>query len=357
MILAARGPLQTGPKGGQYYIGPSGRKIYVKPGSKAREPGKKATPRAPRKKTPAGLAKEKARAEAKAARDAAREKTKADRAKAKAMRDEARAKAKAEREKAKTERASAKAAHAEAKAKAKAAREKAKADHAATRAKAKAARDEARAKAKADRDKAKAPKKLAAKDPKNARGEIKGGDAKTKAETDRVLEKLGAEKMGAPLASIDYREDLSKVHPDLKGAAGAYQRGTGTIFMKDRLANNHNLAFADKLGTTTHTVGANVSRLELTLTHEFGHHVHLHGEQATTAGAKANAVQRQIDALVKADYLRSDVRPVSRYSRENRNEHFAESYTAYKLRGDDLKTHDPKTYAMVQEVLRIRGIE
>lgn len=349
VALAARGPLQTGPKGGQYYVGPSGRKIYVKPGSKAREPAKakKAAPRAPRK-TPAQEAKAKARAEAKAARDSARAQARETKARAKAARDEAREKARAAKAKEKADRAAARDARA-----------KAKASHAETKAKAKAARDEARAKAKAAREKARAEAKAKkakppAKDPAKMRGEIKGGDAKTRAETDRVLDKLGAEKM--PLKRLEHRESLQGVgNNDDPRAVGLYmpgrlsaKGGEAAIFMRDLGARNHEILADTPLGSDLVTGG--VSHLETVITHEYGHHVHLGGD--------GNSLTSQtIDGAVYADYVRADRNPVSKYGSANHKEHFAESYTAYKLKPEALKTHDPKTFAMVQRVLRLRRIE
>ena len=86
---------------------------------------------------------------------------------------------------------------------------------------------------------------------------------------------------------------------------------------------------------------------EVTLRHEMGHHVHMYDGRNS-----------DVDRIVAAAYERARAaeRYITKYSKSNRFEYFAESYAAYYHRRKDLKEYDPNGYAMVEDVLKARGI-
>jgi hypothetical protein len=86
--------------------------------------------------------------------------------------------------------------------------------------------------------------------------------------------------------------------------------------------------------------------LTATLTHEFGHAVHLE-----TFGKWG-----EIDHIVQARFDAIDREPISTYAQENSREYFAESYAAYQFRRAEMRTAAPKAFRMVEEVLRLRGL-
>lgn len=65
-----------------------------------------------------------------------------------------------------------------------------------------------------------------------------------------------------------------------------------------------------------------------------------------------------VDDTVRRAYERAKKSGVAitQYARSNRDEYFAESTAAYYLRPAELRAHDPNGYAMVEAVLRARGI-
>lgn len=90
------------------------------------------------------------------------------------------------------------------------------------------------------------------------------------------------------------------------------------------------------------------------MTHEYGHHVHLYDARENTSAFGV------VDDMIRAQYQASSVdrlASISQYGSVNHLEYWAESYTAYQLAPDSLLRHDPGGYAMVETVLRLRGIQ
>lgn len=85
----------------------------------------------------------------------------------------------------------------------------------------------------------------------------------------------------------------------------------------------------------------------VTLRHELGHHIHLFDGHGTP-----------VDKAIREAYKRARASGVfiTRYAGDSANEYFAESYAAYYHRRASLKAHDPNGFAMVEDVLRLRGI-
>jgi hypothetical protein len=96
-------------------------------------------------------------------------------------------------------------------------------------------------------------------------------------------------------------------------------------------------------------ISKNGQGLDSTITHEFGHAVHLHG---TPGDPRLHTINQ----VVENRFNSKDREQVSQYSLQNHKEYFAESYAAYRLRGDEMKKLMPKAYAMVQDVLKLRGL-
>lgn len=83
-----------------------------------------------------------------------------------------------------------------------------------------------------------------------------------------------------------------------------------------------------------------------TLKHELGHHVHLVQPRSAS------------DAVVNAAYGRAlkSSTFITRYAKSSSREYFAESFAAYYLRRSELQAYDPNGFAMVEEVLTLRGV-
>ncbi len=86
---------------------------------------------------------------------------------------------------------------------------------------------------------------------------------------------------------------------------------------------------------------------QVVLRHEIGHHIHTKGGRGTP-----------IDQVVQSAYARAQASGthITRYAKQNRAEYFAESYAAYYAHRPVLQQHDPNGFAMVEDVLRLRGI-
>lgn len=117
-------------------------------------------------------------------------------------------------------------------------------------------------------------------------------------------------------------------------------------------ARNKDLGLPEKTALNPHSfsvISKNGQGLDTVITHEFGHAVHLHG---TPGDPKLHTINQVVENRFNA----ADREQVSKYSLQNHREYFAESYAAYRLRGDEMKKLMPKAYAMVQDVLKLRGL-
>jgi SPP1 gp7 family putative phage head morphogenesis protein len=90
--------------------------------------------------------------------------------------------------------------------------------------------------------------------------------------------------------------------------------------------------------------------IERTTTHEFGHAVHMH------ASVSDRGTYERVDRVIKARFSADDREKIGKYSGTNDMEYFAEAFAAYHHFGDWLKRTAPKAYAMVEHVMRIRGM-
>lgn len=89
--------------------------------------------------------------------------------------------------------------------------------------------------------------------------------------------------------------------------------------------------------------------VEMTVVHEYGHHIHLSRLTAGSAG-------KEIDDIIQAEFARPGRQDVSVYGQENHLEFWAESYTAYHYYPRAwLETRAPRTLQMVERVLALMG--
>lgn len=86
--------------------------------------------------------------------------------------------------------------------------------------------------------------------------------------------------------------------------------------------------------------------IEMTTTHEYGHHLHM------------AASRPEIDRLIREAYADRRRQPVSIYAEENALEFFAEAFTAYHHYPRAwLEAHTPKTLRLVERVLELSGLK
>jgi hypothetical protein len=84
--------------------------------------------------------------------------------------------------------------------------------------------------------------------------------------------------------------------------------------------------------------------LEMTMTHETGHHVHMSGPP-------------RADFIVRSEFERAGRDFVSVYATENHLEYFAEAFTGYHHLGPAWRAAHPAATRMVEAVLEIRGLK
>lgn len=117
---------------------------------------------------------------------------------------------------------------------------------------------------------------------------------------------------------------------------------------KVKAANRKSLGYPElrALDANTFLVDAPDGRkLDQTITHEFGHAIQMHQGRH---GMVNFAIDRRFND--------PDREAVSGYGESESDEYFAECYSAYRLRGAEMKQKLPLAYEMVQEVLRLRGL-
>ena len=105
-----------------------------------------------------------------------------------------------------------------------------------------------------------------------------------------------------------------------------------------------------RAAATTHRFGnvVNLERttkevLEWTTTHETGHHLHF----SATFG---------VNEVIEAAYKDPERDYVGEYGASNHEEYFAESYCAYHHLGPEWREKRPRATAMVEAVMRMRGL-
>lgn len=88
---------------------------------------------------------------------------------------------------------------------------------------------------------------------------------------------------------------------------------------------------------------------EIAFIHEFGHHIHLTDRRDRTEEFK------KVDAVISNAY-ESRQSAVTQYAETMKEEYFAETYLAWRKFPDLLLDHDPVGHAMVEQVMKLRGI-
>lgn len=173
--------------------------------------------------------------------------------------------------------------------------------------------------------------------------------------TDRIaahLQSVGAdryfEKNGVRTLSSIYVNA-----PDIPpGASGYYALRTHQLSVKDSGIVHK---YAPELGRATSQVVfvKGMSDFDVTLTHEFGHVIHMNDAPNLTMAENIT-----IDNHITEDWERAvrEGTAVSKYAEQDPLEHFAEAFTAYQHRKAELHRLDPKTFSMVEYVLRTRGV-
>jgi hypothetical protein len=64
----------------------------------------------------------------------------------------------------------------------------------------------------------------------------------------------------------------------------------------------------------------------------------------------------QADRIVQERWAAADREEVTRYSRHNPEEYFAESFAGYHLEREWMRKNAPKALRMVEDVLKLRGL-
>lgn len=179
---------------------------------------------------------------------------------------------------------------------------------------------------------------------------------------------------------------MQVIQPDAGHEAFLREHPLASIAIKDHLENNsHGLAYywhnrldlADSVNFKpselvpggSFLVNAGAKTVEeykqQVFVHEFGHYIHLGGTGADRLGQNPlphtrTPLQNEIDDVVKTAFKDNGTKTskwaISRYAQQDHLEYFAESYTAYRYYPDTLLSYDPVGHAMVEKVLKLRGI-
>ena len=209
----------------------------------------------------------------------------------------------------------------------------------------------------ADKPAAKTKKKPAPKDAKTAKtpkagsgSKVAGGDVASRKAMREHLTRLGADKLAK---STGAKVTVELDHPKLENYDGRGGKAAG-LYYSDRhaiMVKNDTRAYDAASDNGRIVIKAGVARREMTMTHEFGHAVHLHGERHPQ-GSFEHERFKQVDAVVQRGARQGN--SVSSYGRVNKDEYFAEAFTAYHHRRDLL---DAAGVRMVEQVLELRGMK
>jgi phage-related protein (TIGR01555 family) len=167
---------------------------------------------------------------------------------------------------------------------------------------------------------------------------------------------LGSVSDSETLAFLE-REPLKALEIKKQAKTPRGVKVNGLLFFKDRrlvvtgerMAGTFGTPFeAGKSWSISSTATTKEAAVAATLRHELGHHVHMFDGRQSAA-----------DVIVQNAYVRARAAGVSvtKYAGQSRDEYFAENYAAYYLRNAELKAHDPNGFAMVEQVLELRGIK
>ncbi len=135
-------------------------------------------------------------------------------------------------------------------------------------------------------------------------------------------------------------------HPDMKMLTVSTNRQTNKGFLYAR--NINEVAIGTDLYNTQNIAKTYEEVVEMTTVHEYGHHIHM-------SYLGRERIEASDGVIFKAFKNNPDF--VSRYAMEDHFEYFAESFTAYKYYPRSwMERNAPKSLAMVEEVLRIKGL-
>lgn len=137
----------------------------------------------------------------------------------------------------------------------------------------------------------------------------------------------------------------------IRGANGQYVYGPAGVHRLEVVWNRKPWTFGKEWKPgAVHSISSACATEEqarrATFRHELGHHIHLFEKRG------------KVDQIIKAAYARARAARtfITNYAGTHPDEYFAESFAAYYLRRSELKAFDPNGYAMVEDVLRERGI-
>ncbi len=162
---------------------------------------------------------------------------------------------------------------------------------------------------------------------------------------ERVAEVFGAISDERLLAYLQQNPVETIVFdPDRKGS-GAYKRSTKQLTLKaQRERDSYGRKFKPgESFSISKTAKTELEAIQSTLIHELGHHVH------------SNGSSQKLDAIIEKAFKESPS-AITKYGNTEPGEYFAESFAAYYIAPKALKKHDPIGFAMIEDVLRERGI-
>jgi SPP1 gp7 family putative phage head morphogenesis protein len=139
-------------------------------------------------------------------------------------------------------------------------------------------------------------------------------------------------------------------HPNRKGNALRVDLSPGML-EEFTDANPLPLGHAD-LWAVANAQLDDVARVQSLVVHEFGHAVHRY-DQFTALG---QMVDRAIFEAGRSDPGTQQRDFISQYATTNSAEYFAEAFSAYHTNREDLRRKAPRAFAMVEKVLRLRGM-
>lgn len=147
-----------------------------------------------------------------------------------------------------------------------------------------------------------------------------------------------------PLEGIGLKKKLAR------RTAGQYSASAKILAVDGaREAHTFGQTFeAGKSWSMSSTAKTAIEATQRTLIHETAHHIHL--------GSTGTQKDETVDRKIRAFFARGDKKPITEYAAVNHTEYFAESFSAYRFQRAELREHDPVGFAMVEEVLGLRGI-
>lgn len=167
-----------------------------------------------------------------------------------------------------------------------------------------------------------------------------------------------------PIASHAGTRDYLEKHPlesvrissglVFGGSAGMYEPGSKRLFvsMHSEPGVTHgvpwqpgHVLFVSQASETAHEGAQKI------FSHELGHHLHTH--DMFDDSPKFHQVNQIIEDTFHGASSSSFI---SHYARQNKEEFWSENFATYVHFKNDLKTHSPAAYKMVEDVLKIRGI-